>query len=214
MKRIAWIVVVVLVVASGLAVGTDAWGDRFDGDRKKHGDRRVDREPPRRPFQIAFVSRIETFFGGLALGQAESIQSKRGPEIIGDWTELVVFGRPEDPSDPNNQREIVLFRDTLETKHGTLHFESLHVHNPSADGAFLYSSEEDGTLGSGTITGGTGKYEGAEGEAIVSGRITFCELGTEFCGETDFPVPPGYGLRADCYWILRGTLPAGRSGDD
>jgi len=168
--------------------------------------------PPGKTFQIAFVTRAATAFGTMVEGKAESLQDKRPGALLGDWVENVVSQQP-DPSDPTGQRMFTGIEDTLYTKKGNLYWEGLALLAPAIDGVMASTSTEMGTFGTATISGGTGKYFGATGTATLTGRVSICLPGTEFCAQTDNPqIPPGLGLRFEYHWILRGEVP-GRGGD-
>jgi len=165
-------------------------------------------------FQVAFVSRVQTAFGSDLVGVAESLQAKRPGKIMGEFREEVRNQRPEDPANPAG-RLFADVTDSLDTPKGSLFWEGLVTLAPTRDGVLNSSSTPFGSAGVATITGGTGKYAGAQGTATLAGRISICPLGSEYCAPTDqVGIPPGLGLRVECYWVLRGTVPGRDGGGD
>jgi hypothetical protein len=167
-----------------------------------------------KPFQVAFVTRIDTIVGETTSGMAESLAAKRPGKMLGTVEEIVANRRPEDPMNPQGR----LFADVqgaLDTPKGSIFWEGLIQLAPMLDGVLTSTSTPIGSAGVATITGGTGKYAGAQGTATLAGRISICPPIAPFCAPSDDPMlPPGLGLRIENQWVLRGTVPGRDRGDD
>jgi len=156
------------------------------------------------PFQVAYVTRLESvsinsdFSILLKEGRAESLQAPRPGVFIGSYRNEILLTDPE--TDPANG--LFKVRTTLTTRVGTIAMEAVVLVIQEARPFY-------GLIGwsRGTITGGTGVFEGATGSVEIAGRINSCDPAAEdFCVPVPLPINPDLGQREDFNFVIRGEI--------
>jgi len=158
---------------------------------------------PRGPFQIAFVTRLESasfnedFSVYIKAGKAESLQASVPGVPMGSYVERILLTAGE--TDPARGRFKV--RETLKTDGGTLTWEAIVRVIDSAEpllGEVLWAP--------GTITKGTGLFKGAAGNVEISGRLAACDpVADSDC--VAYADDPTTGQRQDVNIVVRGVMP-------